>query len=316
MEYRSIIEMKKVKQFLVIMMAVLFAANLTACANKKTSSSSNEPKSLNVQFVPSSAANKLEARAKPMEKLLSKRLGIPVHVSMSTDYSGLVEAMKSKKVDVGFLPSDAYIMAHKQKAADLLLQAVRYGIKQPGGVTTKKLVNFYRGEILVKKDSAIKTWQDLKGKSISVQDITSDSGYVFPVAELKQKGLDVTKSCKVVSVKGADQGVLNVLNGDTDAAFVFEDARNIVKHDEPDIMTKVVPIYFTKPIPNDTISVISSMPKNFRKKLAKAFIAIGKSKAGKKIIESVYSHEGYVHAKDSDYDTIRQYNKIMDTIKK
>ncbi len=40
----------------------------------------------------------------------------PVHVSMSTDYNTVVEAMKSKKVDVGFLPPDGYVLAHKQNA--------------------------------------------------------------------------------------------------------------------------------------------------------------------------------------------------------
>ncbi|BDR61122.1 phosphate/phosphite/phosphonate ABC transporter substrate-binding protein [Lactobacillus xylocopicola] len=310
--------MSKIKKVWLTLMVLLVAVGTVACSTKKPSSTADNatPKELKVQFVPSVGANKLEDRAKPLEKLLSKRLGIPVHISMSTDYNGLVEAMKSKQVDVGFLPSDGYIMAHQQGAADLLLQAVRYGIKQPGGQATKKLVNSYRGEILVKRGSAIKRWQDLKGKSISVADVTSDSGYVFPVAELKQRGLDIPKSCKVVTVKGADQAVINVLNGDTDAAFTFEDARNNVKEDIPGIMNKVVPIYFTKQIPNDTISVVPSMSKAFRQKLAKAFIAIGKSKEGKAIIEKVYTHEGYVRAKDSDYDIIRKYNKIVSAIRK
>ena len=310
--------MTKIKKFLIACFALLLTVGATACSNssKKSSSSSNTPKSLNVQFVPSVAANKLEARAKPMEKMLSKRLGIPVHVSMSTNYNGLVEAMKSKKVDVGFLPSDAYIMAHKQGAADLLLQAERYRVTQPNGVRTKELVSSYRGEVVVKKGSSIKSWKDLKGKSISVTDVTSDSGYIFPIAELKQKGLDVTKKCKLVTVTGADQAVLNVLNGDTDAAFVYEDARNDVLKDEPKIMSKVVPIYFTKRIPNDTISVLPSMSKSFRKKLAKAFISIANSKDGKKMIENIYSHEGYTYAKDSDYNIIRKYDKLIASTKK
>ena len=310
--------MTKIKKFLIACFALLLTVGATACSNssKKSSSNSNTPKSLNVQFVPSVAANKLEARAKPMEKLLSKRLGIPVHVSMSTNYNGLVEAMKSKKVDVGFLPSDAYIMAHKQGAADLLLQAERYRVTQPNGVRTKELVSSYRGEVVVKKGSSIKSWKDLKGKSISVTDVTSDSGYIFPIAELKQKGLDVTKKCKLVTVTGADQAVLNVLNGDTDAAFVYEDARNDVLKDEPKIMSKVVPIYFTKRIPNDTISVLPSMSKSFRKKLAKAFISIANSKDGKKMIENIYSHEGYTYAKDSDYNIIRKYDKLIASTKK
>lgn len=309
--------MKRFRRILVAVVALLVAVVATACSNKSNSSKGGyTPKSLTIQFVPSQAATKLQARAKPLEKMLSKRLGIPVHVSMSTDYNTVVEAMKSKKVDVGFLPPDGYVLAHKQGAADLLLQAERYGVKQPGGKATNQLVKSYRAEILVKKGSKIKNWKDLKGKSISVQNPTSTAGYVFPVAELKQKGLDVTKDCKLVTVTGHDQAVLNVLNGDTDAAFVFEDARNIVKKDNPKIMSQVVPIYFTKPIPNDTISVIPSMSKSFRKKLAKAFIAVGKSKEGKKVIESVYSHEGYTYAKDSDFNVIRKYDKIVESTKK
>ncbi len=309
--------MKRFRRILVAVVALLVAVVATACSNKSNSSKGGYiPKSLTIQFVPSQAATKLQARAKPLEKMLSKRLGIPVHVSMSTDYNTVVEAMKSKKVDVGFLPPDGYVLAHKQGAADLLLQAERYGVKQPGGKATNQLVKSYRAEILVKKGSKIKNWKDLKGKTISVQNPTSTAGYVFPVAELKQKGLDVTKDCKLVTVTGHDQAVLNVLNGDTDAAFVFEDARNIVKKDNPKIMSQVVPIYFTKPIPNDTISVIPSMSKSFRKKLAKAFIAVGKSKEGKKVIESVYSHEGYAYAKDSDFNVIRKYDKIVESTKK
>ena len=309
--------MKRFRRILVAVVALLVAVVATACSNKSNSSKGGyTPKSLTIQFVPSQAATKLQARAKPLEKMLSKRLGIPVHVSMSTDYNTVVEAMKSKKVDVGFLPPDGYVLAHKQGAADLLLQAERYGVKQPGGKATNQLVKSYRAEILVKKGSKIKNWKDLKGKSISVQNPTSTAGYVFPVAELKQKGLDVTKDCKLVTVTGHDQAVLDVLNGDTDAAFVFEDARNIVKKDNPKIMSQVVPIYFTKPIPNDTISVIPSMSKSFRKKLAKAFIAVGKSKEGKKVIESVYSHEGYAYAKDSDFNVIRKYDKIVESTKK
>ena len=307
--------MKNFKKVLVGAIALLVAVVATACSSSSSNKNGYTPKSLTIQFVPSQAATKLEARAKPLEKMLSKRLGIPVHVSMSTDYNTVVEAMKSKKVDVGFLPPDGYVLAHKQHAADLLLQAERYGVRQPGGKATKDLVKSYRAEILVKKGSKIKSWKDLKGKSISVQNPTSSAGYIFPVAELKEKGLDVTKESKLVTVTGHDQAVLNVLNGDTDAAFVFEDARNTVKADNPKIMSQVVPIYFTKPIPNDTISIRPDMSKAFKKKLAKAFIAVGKSPEGKKVIESVYSHEGYAYTKDSDFNVIRKYDKIVESTK-
>ena len=61
----------------------------------ESSSSAEEqyvPEKLTVQFVPSQAAETLEAKAKPLEKLLSDKLGIPVTVSVSTDYNTIVEA--------------------------------------------------------------------------------------------------------------------------------------------------------------------------------------------------------------------------------
>ena len=127
---------------------------------------------------------------------------------------------------------------------------------------------------------------------------------------MKDKGINLSKDDTLVNVKGHDQGVLSVLNGDTDAAFVFEDARNLVKKDDPDIMSKVVPIYFTKPIPNDTISVRQDMSAAFRKKLAAAFIKIAHTKKGHAIISSVYQHEGYGHTKDSNVNIVRKYDKI------
>lgn len=309
--------MKNFNKFLLGITAVVSAVLLAGCSNSnRKQSDSGTPKSLNVQFVPSVAADKMEGRAKPIEKMLSKRLGIPVHVSVSTDNNAVIEAMKSKKVDVGFLPADAYVQAHKQNAADVLLQSERYGLNAPNGTWTKKLVHTLRSEILVRKGSPIKSWKDLKGKSISIQGPTSTTGYIFPIAELKKKGLNVPQSCKLVTVTGHDQGVLNVLNKDTDAAFVFEDARNNVLKDNPKIKSQVVPIYFTRPVPNDTISVVPSMSKAFREKLAKAFIAIGKSKEGKKVIESVYDQEGYIRAKDSDYNIVRKYQKIAEAVEK
>ncbi|GIP66823.1 phosphate/phosphite/phosphonate ABC transporter substrate-binding protein [Lactobacillus helveticus] len=302
----------KIKKFLVGAFAVLVALSLSACSgNKKSSSSTNEPKELNVEFVPSTQANKMEAKAKPLGTLLQKQLHIPVHVTVSTDFSGLVEAMSSKKVDVGFMPPYSYMLAHKRGIADVLLQAERYGYDEPSGKMNHKLMHKYRGMIVVKKGSKIKSWKDLKGKKIAIGDPTSSSGYVYPIAELYKKDLNVTKESKLVNITSDDQKVISVLNGDVDAAFVFSDARNIAAKDDKRAMTDVVPIYFTQWIPNDTISVRKDMPKKFRVKLAKAFKNIAKSKKGKQIIESIYSHYGYVDAKDSDFDGLRNYQKIV-----
>ena len=305
--------MKVWKKTAMFGLGLVAAVTLAACGSggASTDSAAEEagyvPEKLTVQFVPSQAAETLEAKAKPLEQLLSNELGIPVTVSVSTDYNTIVEAMASKQVDVGFLPPNAYVLANEQSNVKVLLQAQRYGIKQPGGESTDELVDSYRSMIVVKSGSDIKDLEDLKGKTIATQDVTSSAGYVWPVAEMKKAGIDINTDVTTVQVKGHDQAVLSVLNGDVDAAFVFEDARNTVKNDYPEIMDEVEPMYFTEPIPNDTISVRSDMSEEWDKKIQDAFIAIGKDEEGKQIISDIYSHEGYVVSQDSNFDIVREY---------
>ncbi|OAN21538.1 phosphonate ABC transporter substrate-binding protein [Staphylococcus capitis] len=321
--------MKNLKFLVVLVLSVvIFAAacgNSSSLDNNKKSSDSGsdsgsssgdyKPKELTVQFVPSQNADKLEAKAKPLEKLLSDKLGIPVKVSVSTNYNTIVEAMKSKKVDVGFLPPTAYTLAHDQKAADLLLQAQRYGVNKDGS-SNKKLVDDYKSEILIKKNSGIKSLKDLKGKKIALQDVTSTAGYTFPLATLKKEtGINATKDMKIVNVKGHDQAVISLLNGDVDAAAVFQDARTIVKKDQPNVFKDTKILKLTESIPNDTISVRPDMDKKFQEKLKKAFKDIAKSKKGHKIISEVYSHEGYTDTKDSNFDIVRKYEKEVQDMK-
>ncbi|MCG3400125.1 phosphate/phosphite/phosphonate ABC transporter substrate-binding protein [Staphylococcus massiliensis] len=292
---------------------------LAACGNKssldkKSSEGDKEggdykPKELTVQFVPSQNADTLEAKAKPLEKLLSKELDIPVKVSVSTNYNTIVEAMKSKKVDVGFLPPTAYTLAKEQKAADLLLQAQRFGVNEEDGSPTKDKVSSYKSQIVVKKDSNIKSLKDLKGKKIALQDVTSTAGYTFPVAELMKEDINPAKDMKVTTVKGHDQAIIALLNGDVDAAATFQDARNTVKKDEPNVFKDTKVIHTTEDIPNDTISVRSDMDKEWKDKISKAFKDIAKTKEGHKIISEVYSHEGYVDGKDENFDVVREYSK-------
>ncbi|MGX7417534.1 phosphate/phosphite/phosphonate ABC transporter substrate-binding protein [Carnobacterium gallinarum] len=305
--------MKNFKKLFLVGLGLTLAVTLAACGGGSNDSKKEEayvPKELKVQFVPSQAAETLEAKAKPLEKLLSAELGIPVKVSVSTDYNTIIEAMASKQVDIGFLPPNAYVIAHEQNNAKVLLQAQRYGISQPGGKKTDSLVDSYKAMIVVKKGSNIKDLKDLKGKKIATQDVTSSAGYVWPAAEMKKAGVDIEKNnITTVQVKGHDQAILSVLNGDVDAAFIFEDARNNVVKDVPTIFDQVEPMYFTEPIPNDTITARGDMSEEWNKKIQDAFIKIGESKEGKAIVSAIYTHEGYVKSKDSNFDIVREYAK-------
>jgi len=299
------------KMAAVALTAVVLASVAAGCG-KSGSGSDYVPKELKVQFVPSQNAETLEAKAKPLEKMLGDKLGIKVTVSVSTDYNTVIEAMSSKKVDIGFLPPSNYVVAHdKRKAADLLLQAQRFGVDDATGAPTKELVDFYKAMVVVKADSPIKSIADLKGKKVGWQGVTSAAGYVYPGALLKKNGVDPQTDVTPTQFQGHDKAVIALLNGQVDAIGVFQDIRYQMLKDYPNAVKETRVLAFTEPIPNDTIAVRSDMNAEWRKKIQDAFIAIAKDPEGLKVISDVYTHKGYVVTDDKKFDIVREVNKSM-----
>lgn len=306
----GVISLKKAK--FIGLSLVLSMGLLSACGDESDNANAEKGEEkleeLSVQFVPSQNADTLEAKAKPLEKLLSDELDIPVEVSVSTDYNTIIEAMDSKQVDIGFLPPTAYVLAKEKGSADVMLQAQRYGVNDDGS-PTEELVDSYKSIFIVNKDSDIESVEDLKGKKIGYQNVTSSAGFVWPAATLLEAGIHPLNDVEPVTLKGHDQALISLLNGDIDAAVTFQDARNIVVGDYEDVFEETRIIEFTEPIPNDTVAIRPDIDDETKKAITDAFIAIGKDEEGKKIIQEIYSHEGYVESKDSNFDIVREYEE-------
>ncbi|WP_145350416.1 PhnD/SsuA/transferrin family substrate-binding protein, partial [Staphylococcus capitis] len=112
----------------------------------------------------------------------------------------IVEAMKSKKVDLPFLPPTPYTLPHDQKPPHLLLQPQPYPLnKHPS--SNKKLLHHYKSQILLNKNSPINTLKHLKPNKIPLQHLTSTPRYTFPLPTLKkQTRINPTKHINILNL--------------------------------------------------------------------------------------------------------------------
>lgn len=302
--------MKRLKFLVIYLVITIIVSGCSNIDNVKHPKEAYTPKSLTVGFIPSQNAQILNAKVKPLQQLLSDELEVPVKVHIATNYNTMIEGLKSKKIDIAFISPVSYTLAHDAHAADVLLKSKGYLVDNKGN-QTHHLVDYYRSQIVVRKDSNINHLKDLKDKKIALQDVESTSGYIYPLATLMEKGIKKS-DIQIQQVKGHDQGLIALLNHDVEAVDTYQDARADLKKDDPDIYQETKVIYRTKKIPNDTISVRNDMSNKWKNKISQAFINISHTKKGKQIISDIYGHQGYEKAKDSDFDTVRKYRDIVD----
>lgn len=308
---------------------VLTAAALAGCGSKETGTTTSSPettkteegsatdgketaKKLNVQFVPTNNDGSMEAKAKPFAEYLSQKLGREVNVTLATDYSTIVEAMASGQVDIGIMPPSAYVQARDMGAAKAILTSELTDQDEVTGLPIEgQLTGTFKGEILVKADSDIKTLTDLKGKKIATLSPNSASGYIYPVAEMKDAGINPTTDCTLTTVNDIPSEMTAVLNGQQDACFVFEGARNVfaAKFKEYDLFKDLRVLYLTKgDIPNDAIAVQTDMDEDLKQQIKQVFLNMPKEEEGRTAM-ALWSHKGYGEATESAYDTIRGYTE-------
>lgn len=290
-----------------ILCAGMATVALAGCGSKKS-----EEKTLNVQFVPTNNDGSMEAKAKPFADYLTEKLGCKVNVTLATDYSTIVEAMSSGKVDLGIMPPAAYVQARDMGAAKAILTSQLGEYDQETGLPVEgKMTGTFKGEVLVKADSAIQTLEDLKGKKIATLSPNSASGYIYPVAEMKEAGIDPATDCTLTTVNDIPSEMTAVLNGQQDACFVFEGARVVFssKFEGYDLMNDLRVLYLTEgDIPNDAIAVRPDMDDEMKEKIKETFLNMPNDEQGAEAM-SLWGHKGYEEATEEAYDTIKAYTE-------
>lgn len=271
-------------------------------------------KKLTIGFVPSQDAAGITDKVKPMSDFLSKELGIPVETFVGTNFVAVIEGMGSKTVDVGFLNPLSYVMASNDYGAKVLLKSVRKGSDQYRAQLTVRAEDKIPVCDMAKDKTCKETFAALKGKKMAFVDPASTSGYLFPASFMKGAGVDVEKGkhfSDVIFAGQHDVAAKAVYNKQVDASWTFEDVRENLVKEMPDVKTKLVAAAYTAWIPNDTISVRAGLPADLEKKLQDALVKFAGTEEGKKVLKDLYTIDGLKPATDADYQVVKDMAKNM-----
>jgi phosphonate transport system substrate-binding protein len=166
----------------------------------------------------------------------------------------------------------------------------------------------YRARIFVRKDSGLKTLEELRGKTIAFVDPTSTSGYVWPMVMLIKRGLVQNKDPKTffreVTFAGAHDAALQaLLNRHVDAIASFDQMREQYLKD-PAERERIAWVAETDPIPEGGIAARDGLDAATVQKVRGALLQM-RGPQYEPLLKKLYDIDGFEPVDDAVYEPVR-----------
>jgi phosphonate transport system substrate-binding protein len=257
---------------------------------------------LHLVLTPSQKPTDLMATGDEFAKVITKLTGIPVRVTVASDYAAVIEALRNRTADLAFVHPGGYVLASREAKATIVVRNLWHGKSS------------FTSRIYVRRESGLKTLEELRGKTIAFIDPASSSGYIYPMVLLIQRGLVKNRDPKsffreVVFAGAHDAGMRALLNGHVDALASFDMAREQYLK-EPGERERIVFVAETPEIPEAGIAARDGLDPATFAKVKGALLQI-KAPAYAELLKRLYEIDGFAPAEDRDYDPVRAAIELL-----
>jgi phosphonate transport system substrate-binding protein len=258
--------------------------------------------SLHMVLTPSQKPTDLLATGEEFGQVLGKLVGVPVRVTVASDYAAVIEALRNRSADLAFVHPGGYVLASREAKARIVAKNLWHGKSS------------FTARIYVRRDSGIKTVEDLRGRTIAFVDPASSSGYIYPMVLLVKRGLVTNRDPKTffkeVVFSGAhDASMRALLNGHVDAIASFDMAREQYLKD-PTEREKLIVVAETEPIPEAGIAARDGLDPALFARVRAALLQI-RGPAYAPLLKRLYEIDGFETADDREYDPVRAAIELL-----
>lgn len=236
----------------------------------------------------------VKERYVPIINGVAAQLGLQARTIITADYTALAQCLFDGIVDIAWFSPLAYVSAREQGGAIPLVTPVVNGAPS------------YHGYIITRRDSGIKSLEDLKGQTFAFVDEKSASGYAYPRHLLRQAGIDPDRDLADVLFMGTHNKVIEkVLEGIVTAGATFNEAWDIALQKGIPVDRELEIIARTDPIPKDALAMAPGANPALIEKIREAFINFKNTPEGRDVL-ATSPIDGFIEAADEKYDIVRQ----------
>ena len=267
--------------------AMIAGIALAAFATVQTAKA-EMPNPLTFGIISTESSQGLKKSFTPFLEDMSKALGVKVKAFFASDYAGVIEAMRFKKVDVAWFGNKSAMEAVDRAGGEVFVQTV--DVTGNPGYWSLLLVNASNDK-LNKLEDVLKCDQSL---TFGNGDPNSTSGFLVPSFYVFAKNdVDPKKCYKSVRNANHETNALSVANGQVDFATNNTESLSRLQKNHPEAGAKLKAIWKSPLIPNDPIVWRADLDKGTKSVLKGFFLSYGRlgpnAEKEKKILAGVSS---------------------------
>jgi phosphonate transport system substrate-binding protein len=224
----------------------------------------------------------------PLAEHLTTQTGEKIEAVLTDDFSDYEKKVNAGKIAIGYQNPLVYV--NVAKTHEVLAMAIK-------GKDGDK----FRGIIITRPDSDIKSLADLKGKLVMIVGETSAGGYLSQKLTLSDAGIDISDITLDVAADNRQENVIiSVSVGDVDAGFIRESAFHMA--DKYILPNSIKTIAETAWLPNWAFSINRNMDPSLKSKVSQAVLNLQENDPVLKAL----GLRSFRKADDSEYDVMRK----------
>lgn len=303
--------MKKSIACVLLSAMVAFGSFAAGCGGN---SQQAEKKTFTIAYAPNeSTTDSTDARS-TLAKDLGKVINMDVKEIQASDYTAIIEALRTGKADMAYMGALAVAMGAERAGVTPIV------MKAPNG--DKAQAVYHSVFVTQKNNSEINSIKDFKGKTIAFVDSDSTSGNLVPTSEIMKAFPDLHLTnekihtngefFEAVSFSGKHQaGLQAVIKGDVDIVPISDQimASEFKNGNADENAVKVV--HSSAAIPAEAMVVSKTVNEDLKKTLTKFLVEYNNKDYFDKVIKKADAR--FVECSMEDYQPIVELNKNINT---
>jgi phosphonate transport system substrate-binding protein len=233
---------------------------------------------INFGIIATESSTNLKKIWDPFLADMEKGTGLKVNAFFASDYAGVIEGMRFKKVQLAWFGNKSAMEAVDRADGEVFAQTV-----------AKDGSEGYYAHILVHKDSAFQNLDDIlkcdKSLDFSIGDPNSTSGFLVPTTFIfSAKGIDPKQCFKSVRSANHEANALAVANKLVNAATNNSENLQRLEKTAPEKAKEIRVIWTSPLIPSDPLVWRKDLDPALKAKIADWLFGYGKTDSEQKIL--------------------------------